>query len=195
MLRERYLLWGAVAALVASASLFTLDQPLLTARTAKTVEATLERARTVGHAVELRAVFGAGHALQDHARDDESTTQLLISEKTIAIRPSERDAPLFSKETQVRIREQWVRPYLRVGDYDGALRGLARAYIETLERARQAPMLPRPPPILGPDLRAALPTPDKTAQWGASLAVAVLLLGLWLSVKATRVGVNLEEKG
>lgn len=196
MLRERYLLWGAAVALLVSASLFIRGRPLLEDRTVKTVEATLERARIWGHEVELSTSFGTGHAPQDPARGDPTTTRLLISEETIAIRPSERDAPLFSNETQLRIRNQWVRPYLRVGDYNGALRSLARAYVETLERARQASTLPRPPPILGPDLRASVASPYNTSHWGAPLAVVVLLLGLWLSVKATRAGArNLEDKG
>lgn len=185
MANERYVASGFGLALLLCVSVLALDRATPDPLASTTAEVFLERARSAGHAVELTARFNDDAPLDALVRENETTTQLLVSRDEVVIRPSSVDAPLLPPSVQSLIRTQWVRPFQRFGDYDGAVRGLARGYLDVLERAHEVRTAPRPPPILGPNVEAERPTTRSTSHWGLPLGLAVGLAGIWLSLRGT----------
>jgi hypothetical protein len=186
MSNDRYLLLASGLALVWCVGFASYGRSPIDSLTHKSAQTMLERARRAEHQVELVVRTGDGETV-DNAGSNDAATQLVIAGMTAAIRPSPRDRKLFGIAVQNSLIQQWVEPYLALNDYDGAVHGITRGYLNVLERAHQVQPLPRPAPILGPSTKNQTPNVYITAHWGWPLALAVALLGGWV----IRVGARL----
>lgn len=178
--------WLAALWLLAAAGCADVE-PEIRGYTLATVELELEAARQAGEPVLLVARDRAeARPLAEHvaalrAEHGPGVTILAISPRDLLVEPS---VSLAGRVDPAALRGEvghWVLPFLHYGDIDGAVRALVRAYTMVLrEQGILPPDGPPLTPFLPVDRRIRAPLPERTATWGAPLALAVFAAGLAL---------------
>jgi hypothetical protein len=149
----------------------------------KLAECDLAFARTAGFPARLVVLprttnlAATGEEMRRRSGDDD-VSLLLVSRAGAWIGKSRKFAKNVSPEVEDKIISDWTGRYLVRGDLSGAVRGLTRGYLLAVREAGglgNVALAPLPP------ANTAFGSPSLSINWGAPLALAIVLGQMYLA--------------